>query len=143
METKVKQAPKQSRRKTAPRHKEGEMRRTNLLAKVAEEPGVISTMSAADRRKAAKLLVEEICAGVRAFNMQLVRLIEEKRSAKSAAEFLWVDKKGNAIDESNQHRIAPRDSCLEILQFRGAPETQITLSPSDIKELRLALDHQG
>jgi hypothetical protein len=42
---------------------EDEMKRTNnLLAKVAEEPGAISTMSLADRKEVARLMTEETSA---------------------------------------------------------------------------------
>jgi|HubBroStandDraft_6_1064221.scaffolds.fasta_scaffold596534_2 hypothetical protein len=45
------------------------MKRTNnLLAKIAEDPGAISAMSLANRRKVAKLLIEEVSALEKALN---------------------------------------------------------------------------
>jgi hypothetical protein len=67
----------------------------------------------------------------------------KREVAKRNADFCWVDKKGNTIDESNQHRIAPQDSCLEIIPGAASLGERIILGPSDIKELRVALDHQG
>ena len=92
-----------------------------------------STASLADRREAARVLTEGMSA--------LEKFVNDSE-ARHEAIFFWVDENEDLITEENENGDA--EGYLQIMPGRGdARETIITLSPKDVKELRLALEAEA
>jgi hypothetical protein len=98
-----------------------------------KEMGDSKTPSLARRKEWAETLTEGIAA--------LEKFVNDSE-ARHEAIFFWVDENEDLITEENENGDA--EGYLEIEQQRGDDQfTRITLSPKDVKELRLALEAEA
>ena len=104
-----------------------------LDSMIAALEGLGPKPSTADRREGARVLTEGMSA--------LEKYVNDSE-ARHEAIFFWVDENEDLITEENENGDA--EGYLQIMPGRDDDRgTIITLSPKDVKELRLALEAEA
>jgi hypothetical protein len=125
-----------------------------LLDEVVKDPTLFMTCDEETRRNvlertvelmvvvAARMTLEEHVQLIAALTARLEDEVAGRVTETASTEtmYLWINDKGETITLDNQDLTDPKDSRLQILQFReNAPATEIILGPSDLQELRDAI----